>query len=57
MQKTDPVSAESVEQDEDAGTQKAIEADPLLLGDRERAIPPDDLFVRMKPPGDPVDRE
>jgi hypothetical protein len=28
---------------------KAIEATPYLLGDRKRAIPPDDLYERVKP--------
>jgi hypothetical protein len=57
MKNADRSSVESVDRDEDAGTQKVIEADPLLLGDRQRAIPPDDLSVRMKPLGDPADHE
>jgi hypothetical protein len=27
----------------------AVEAGPFLLSDRKRAVPPDDLYARMKP--------
>jgi hypothetical protein len=34
---------------EEVAWKTAIEAAPYLLGDRKRAIPPDDLYEKMKP--------
>jgi hypothetical protein len=34
---------------EEVAWQAAVEAAPLLVGPRERAVPPDDLYGRLKP--------
>jgi hypothetical protein len=39
---------------EEVEWQAAVEAGPLLVGPRQRAVPPDDLYGRLKPCEDVV---